>query len=78
MNSQQILDLYTWESGTCFQHLDAGVVETTVVQELHTRLGPVEGIRACSACILAMEARRRSMAAEAGVAYEPGHAGDPL
>lgn len=78
MNSQQILDLYTWEPGTCFRHPDAGVVETTVVQELHTRLGSVEGIRACSACILAMEARRQSLAEEAGVAYEPGHAGAPL
>lgn len=78
MESQQILAFYTWEPGTCFRHPDAGAVETTVVQELHTRLGSVEGIRACSSCILAMEERRHRLAAEAGVAYEPGHAGSPL
>lgn len=78
MDKRQILDLYTWEPGTCFQHPDAGAVETTVVQELHTRSGSVEGIRACSSCILAMEARRRGLAEEAGVVYEPGHAGAPL
>ncbi|MFF5642910.1 hypothetical protein [[Kitasatospora] papulosa] len=78
MNSQQILDLYTWAPGVCFQHPDAGAIETTVVQELRTRLGPVEGIRACPSCILAMEARRQCLAAEAGVVYEPGHAGAPL
>ncbi|MCX5144656.1 hypothetical protein [Streptomyces sp. NBC_00338] len=78
MDSQQILGLYTWKRGACFRHPEAGEVDTTVVQELHTRGGDVEGIRACQACILAMEERRRGLAAEAGVAYEPGHAGAPL
>ncbi|MEU1434101.1 hypothetical protein ABZ438_08375 [Streptomyces sp. NPDC005786] len=78
MGHQPILELYPWEPGICFQHPDAGAVQTTVVRELRTRLGNVEDIRACSSCIVAMEARREELALEAGVEYVPGHAGEPF
>ncbi|MDQ0791925.1 hypothetical protein [Streptomyces sp. B1I3] len=76
MDHQQILGLYTWELGTCFRHPGAGELETTVVQTLRTRLGSVEHIRACPSCVVAMEAKRQRLCEEAGVAYEPGHAGE--
>ncbi|WP_405461759.1 hypothetical protein OG786_29695 [Streptomyces sp. NBC_00101] len=75
---RQILNLYTWEPGVCFQHPAAGETETAVVKELHTRLGPVKSIRACPDCVMDMEAKRRHLAEEAGIPYLPGHAGAPL
>ncbi|HEY9370432.1 hypothetical protein [Streptomyces sp.] len=77
MNRQQILDLYQWGDGVCFRH-PGTTTDTTVIRTLQPLSGPAEEIRACHACILAMEAARRAAAEGARIPYVPGRAGEML
>jgi len=77
MNPQQILDLYNWQPGVCFRHPGDGEVPTILIKVVHAIIGERE-VRACEACILAIEDARRETAARSGSTYEPGHAGEPL
>ncbi|MBA2951971.1 hypothetical protein [Streptomyces himalayensis] len=77
MESDQILALYTWETGICFRCPARGTVDTTAVRKLHSQFGDTE-VRACRLCVLAMEETRRRAAERAGIEYKPGHAGEVL
>lgn len=76
MDREQILALYAWATGICFRHPNADEVETTAVKKVHPRHGGEEEVRACRACVLAIERDRREAALKAGLPYEPGHAGE--
>ncbi|GHH50651.1 hypothetical protein HNQ79_006748 [Streptomyces candidus] len=76
MNHQQILDLYQWAPGICFQHPARGEQATTPVKTLHLRAGRDEELRACRECVLTLEAERAAAADEVGVRYQPGRVGD--
>jgi hypothetical protein len=78
MNRQQILDLYTWAPGICFRHPELGLQSTALLSTLHPRRRAAEEVRACRGCVAAIEADRREAAREAGLKYEPGHAGESL
>lgn len=78
MDRQQILDLYEWRDGICFQHPANGEVPTTVVGIIHPREDGEREVRACADCVVAIEDARREMAARAGSEYEPGHLGEVL
>jgi hypothetical protein len=76
MDGEEILPLYPWESGTCFRHPQAGEVDTTCIAVLRPQHGDAREIRACRACVLAMECDRRRAAERAGLKYEPGRLAD--
>ncbi|MPY47196.1 hypothetical protein [Streptomyces acidicola] len=78
MDRQQILDLYTWQPGTCFRHPGGGTVDTALVKMIKPRAGQPEEVRACRDCVLVMEGCRRNTAEQAGVEYEPGHVGEAV
>ncbi|MFD7616547.1 hypothetical protein [Streptomyces sp. NPDC059802] len=78
MDGQQLLDLYIWKAGVCFRHPAEGIADTTVVKTIHPRMGPTEEVRACRACVVAMETTRCVRAMELGLQYKPGRAGSPL
>ena len=71
MDSEEILALYEWEPGTCFQCARAGL-DTTLVEVLHPRSSPPQQVRACRDCLLALEAGRRLAAVRSGESYSPG------
>lgn len=73
MNRQQILDLYQWAPGICFQHPARGERTTALVKTLHPRTGGDEEVRACEECVLQLEAERESAG---GSRYKPGPDGD--
>lgn len=75
MERQQILDLYVWDEGVCFRHPGDGPVPTTPVKILKPRDAGRHEVRACRACVIAMEDIRREDARRAGREYEPGHLG---
>lgn len=54
MESQQILDRYTWEPGVCFRHPGKGEVPTAHVETIRPAAGGLQDIRACKECILIM------------------------
>lgn len=72
MNRQQILDLYEWRPGTCFQHPRRGRVLTAAVGVIHRRSGAEYEVRACEDCLIAMEEARREAAKRTGGEYRPG------
>jgi hypothetical protein len=71
MDNEEILNLYKWETGTCFQCARPGL-DTTLVEVLHPTSSPPQQIRACRDCLLVLEAERRLAAARKGEPYEPG------
>lgn len=75
MNRQQILDLYTWAQGICFRHPAKGETATTHVETIRPAGGGLQDVRACAACLLAMEEDRRAAAERDGVTYKPGMLG---
>lgn len=75
MAADDVLDLYEWAPGTCFQCARANV-DTTVVATLHPASSPPQPIRACRICVRLLEEERRVAAERAGRTYEPGHVGD--
>lgn len=75
MNRQQILDLYTWAPGVCFRHPGDGEVQTAVIKVVHAIIGERE-VRACGACVVAIEDARREAARRSGSEYRPGQAGE--
>lgn len=75
MDRQQILDLYDWQPGVCFRHPGNGEVPTALVKVVHAIIGERE-VRACEACVIAIEDARREMAARSGREYEPGQVAD--
>lgn len=78
MDRQQILNLYTWAPGVCFQHPAKGEVATALVKTVRPRIGAPEEVRACEDCVAAMEQERWAAASREGATYEPGHAGEGL
>lgn len=76
MDGEEILPLYPWGSGTCFRHPQAGEVDTTCIAVLRPQCGPAREIRACRACVLAMEHDRRRAAERSGLEYTPGPLAD--
>lgn len=78
MERQQILDLYTWDTGICFRHPGSGEVPTTVVGVIHPREGGEREVRACADCVMQLEDMRREEAARAGADYTPGRLGGVL
>jgi len=78
MERQEILDLYTWQTGICFRHPGKGEVATALVKTIRPRQGDPEQVRACEDCVLAMEWERLAAAQSEGLSYEPGHAGEGL
>ena len=75
MERQQILDLYEWAPGSCFRHPSKGEVATAHVETIHPASGGLQDIRACEACVLAMEARRLVLAERRREPYFPGRIG---
>lgn len=75
MEAEDVLNLYEWAPGTCFQCARTDV-DTTVVAVLRPVSSPEQVVRACRNCLLVMEEERRVAAARRGVPYEPGHAGE--
>ena len=75
MDREQILDLYDWAPGTCFQHPDRGEVPTALVAVLHPRDDGEHEVRACEDCVIAIEDAKRETAARSGGIYVPGHVG---
>lgn len=71
MDSEEILGLYEWASGTCFQCARTGL-DTTLIEVLHPKSSPPQPIRACRACLLILEAGRRAAACRRGGPYKPG------
>ncbi|WP_060905267.1 hypothetical protein [Streptomyces scabiei] len=78
MQRQQILDLYEWQPGTCFQHPCKGEVPTAVVGVIHPRGDEGREVRGCEDCVLAMEDTRREEAVHSGSEYQPGRLGEAL
>lgn len=76
MDREQILDLYEWESGVCFRHPGKGEVPTAHVETIRPPAGGIQDVRACRACVLAMEAERARVAARCGRDYVPGRSGE--
>lgn len=72
MDSAEILALYDWETGTCFQCARTDL-DTTVVGLLHPQCSPPQQVRACRECLLLLEAEREVAARRSGESYEPGH-----
>lgn len=74
MTDDEILNCYSWATGSCFR-CAAEDVQTALVALLRPATSPPVQIRACSRCLLVMEAERRLAAARAGRPYEPGRIG---
>lgn len=72
MDSQQILDLYTWEPGICFRHPSMGELSTAHVVTIRPTAGGMQDVRACRECILHIEADRKASAERQGLPYVPG------
>jgi hypothetical protein len=76
MDRQQILDLYEWENGVCFRHPSKGEVPTAHVETIRPPAGGLQDVRACSECVVDMEAHRQATALRHGKPYSPGHLAD--
>lgn len=74
MDSEEILGLYAWAAGSCFQCAQAGT-DTTVVGVLRPKGALPQEIRACKVCLLLLESERQQEARRRGTTYEPGHIG---
>jgi hypothetical protein len=74
MNEDEILALYDWASGDCFRCAETGI-DTTLIDEVHPRIGGTAEFRACRGCVLAIEAERERHARQASRRYEPGKLG---
>ncbi|MFB7732805.1 hypothetical protein ACFC08_00095 [Streptomyces sp. NPDC056112] len=72
MDRHHILELYHWTSGTCFRHPAKGEVPTAHVKTIRPAAGGIQDIRACTDCVVGMEAHRQAAAEGAGLPYRPG------
>lgn len=72
MDGQQILDLYTWEPGSCFRHPASGAIPTTHIATIRPPAGGIQDVRACRECVLRIEADRAASAKRHGIPYSPG------
>ena len=75
MDRQQILDLYDWESGTCFRHPIKGDVLTAHLRTIRPLAGGLQDVRACEECVLEMEQVQARAAERHGRPYSPGPVG---
>lgn len=75
MRAEDILNLYEWVPGPCFQCARTDV-DTAVVAVLHPVSSPPQPVRACQVCLLLLEEERRVAADRAGEPYEPGRISD--
>jgi len=66
MDRQQILNLYTWEQGICFQHPSKGTVPTAVVGVIHPREDGEKQVRGCEECVIALGEMRHQAEARTG------------
>lgn len=71
MDSEEILSLYEWQPGACFQCARNGV-DTTVVDTVYPKDGDGAEVRACKVCVLILEGERQQDARRRGVPYKPG------
>lgn len=74
MEAEDILNLYDWAPGDCFQCARTNL-DTAVVAVLHPASSPPQQVRACRICLLLLESEREAGAARAGLPYEPGRIG---
>lgn len=75
MEADDVLNLYEWTPGACFQCARTNL-DTAVVATLHPASSPPQPVRACRICLLILEDERRVAAERAGRGYEPGHVGE--
>lgn len=74
MNDDEILALYDWASGDCFRCAKTDI-DTTLIDEVHPRIGGTAEFRACRVCVLAIEDERKRVAARQRQEYQPGRLG---